>query len=81
MNIADLNICFDINDEIYLSKKVLIAYLKVDKVLIIVFYKCVNFADIFSLKLVVELPKHMRNNNYFMELIDHNNFYIALFIA
>ena len=52
------------------SKKVQIAYLKTDKAFIKIFSKYVNFANVFLLKLAIELPKHMGINDYTIELID-----------
>ncbi len=48
-----------------------IVYLKEDKALIEIPYKYSNFADIFLLKLVVELLKHMGINNHTIELVDN----------
>ena len=44
--------------------------MKVDEVLTKVPSKYANFADVFSPKLVVELPKHIRINNYAIKLVD-----------
>ena len=54
----------------YPSKKAQIAYLKIDKAFTKVFSKYANFVDIFSPKLVVELPKYTRINNHAIKLIN-----------
>ena len=55
---------------IYLSKKALMAHLKVNEAFIKVFSKYTNFAEIFLLKLAVKLLKHTRINNHTIELLD-----------
>ena len=62
------NISFDIGDKVYLLKKTQIAHLKTDKTTTKVFSKYTNFANIFSLKLVVKLSEHMSINNYIIKL-------------
>ncbi len=54
----------------HLSKKVQIAYLKVDKVITRVFSEYTDFGDVFLPKLTVKPPKHTRINNYAIELVD-----------
>ena len=60
-----------LNDEVYPSKKHYKAYLKVDKALIKDFNEYTNFADVFSSKLAVKLPKYMSINNYAIKFIDY----------
>ncbi len=48
-----------------------ITYLKADEAPSKVHSKYTNFADIFSLKLAVELLKHMRINNHNIKLVDN----------
>ncbi len=52
------------------SKKAQIAHLKVDKVSTKVPSKYADFADVFSPKLTIELPKHIEINNHVIELVD-----------
>ena len=54
----------------HLLKTTQIAYLKVDKASTKVSNKYTDFADVFSLMLVVELPKHMEINNYAIKSVD-----------
>ncbi len=54
----------------YPLKRVQIAHLKVDKNLIEDFSKYVDFADIFSPKLAVELPKYTEINKHVIELVN-----------
>ena len=54
----------------YLSRKVQIAHSKADEALTKVLSKYVNFADVFSPKLAVELPKYMEINDYVIKLMD-----------
>ena len=51
-------------------KRAQIAHLKVDKAPIKVFSKYADFTDVFSLKLAIKLLKHMKINNYIIELVD-----------
>lgn len=60
----------DSDDKVHLSKKALIAYLKVDEVSTKVPSEYGNFADIFSPKLALELYKYMGINNYAIKLVD-----------
>ena len=53
----------------YPLKKAQIAYLKVDEALIKVFNKYANFANVFSLKLVIKLLKYIRINNNTIKLV------------
>ncbi len=55
----------------YPSKKAQIAHLKIDEAFIEVFSKYADFADIFLLKLVIELLKHININDPTIELIDN----------
>ena len=52
------------------QKKAQIAHLKVDEALIKIPSKYADFADVFSLKLVAELPKHTRIHDHAIELVD-----------
>ncbi len=47
-----------------------ITHLKADEILTKVPNEYANFANVFSSKLVVELPKHTRINNRSIELVD-----------
>ena len=47
-----------------------IAHLKADKAFTEVPNKYVNFVDIFLPKLAIKRPKHIRMNNYIIELVD-----------
>ena len=51
-------------------KKVQIAHLKADEALTKVPSKYTNFADVFSLKLAVELLEHTRINDHAIKLVD-----------
>ncbi len=51
-------------------KRAQIAYLKADKAFIKVPSKYADFADVFSPKLAIELPKHTRINDHAIELVD-----------
>ena len=55
----------------HLSRKSQIAYLKADKASTKVLSKYINFADVFSLKLVIELSKYMEINDHAIELMDN----------
>ena len=68
--IAIFNISFDIGDKIHLLKMVQITYLKANKALIEVFCNYTDFAEVFLSKLVIKLPKHLKINNYAIELVD-----------
>ncbi len=54
----------------HLLKKAQIAYLKANKVSTKVLSKYTDFADVFSSKLAIKLPKHTEINNHTIELID-----------
>ena len=69
VHVAALNI--DPGDEVYLLKKVQVAYLKADEVSIKVSSKYVDFVDIFFPKLAAELPKHTKINDHTIELVDY----------
>ena len=71
----------DLGDKMHPSKRAQIIYLKVDKVSNKVSSKYANFANIFLLKSVIKLSKYTDINNYVIELIVINNFFIAPFIA
>ncbi len=59
---ATLNI--DSDDEINPSKKAQIAYLKADEAPSKLSNKYADFADVFSPKLAIELPEHMKINDH-----------------
>ena len=61
----------DSDDEVHPSKKAQIAHLIANEVLIKVFSKYTDFADVFLPKLVVKLLKYIKINNYTIELIDN----------
>ena len=56
------------------SKKAQIAHLKVDEAFTKVLSKYTDFADVFSSKLVVKLPKYIKINNYTIKLVDDQQF-------
>ena len=58
------NISFNSNTKIYLSKKAQISYFKFDKTLTKVFYKDIDFINIFFLNLAIKLLKYIDNNIY-----------------
>lgn len=60
----------DLGDKIHPSKKVLIAYLKVDEAPIKLPSKYADFVDVFLPKLAVELSEYTEINNYVIELVD-----------
>lgn len=68
VQIAALSI--DSVDEVHPSQRTQIAYLKADAGPIKVLSKYANILDIFSPKLVVELPKYTRINNHTIKLIN-----------
>ena len=57
-------------NKVHPSKKAQIAYFKANKALIKVFSEYADFIDVFSPKLVVELPEHTRINDLIIELVD-----------
>ena len=58
--VLNVNLC----DKVYPSKKAQIAHLKADEASTKVLSKYINFADVLSSKLAVELPKYTRFNNH-----------------
>ncbi len=60
----------DSDDEVYLLRKAEIAHLKADVTSIEVPSEYVNFADVFSPKLAVELSEHIGINDHTIELVD-----------
>ena len=68
VNIAALSV--DFGDEVHPSKKAQIAHLKADKAPTKVLSRYADFPDVFLLKLAAKLRKHMRINNYIIELVD-----------
>ena len=60
----------DLDDEIHPSRKALISYFKVNETSTKVFSKYADFANIFSLKSVSELPKHTKINDHAIKLVD-----------
>ena len=61
----------DLGDEVYPSKEAQIAHLKANKAFIKVFSKYINFVDIFSSKLAVELLEYTKINNHVIKLVDN----------
>ena len=57
-------------DEVYSLRKAQIVHLKVDKAPSKVPSKYTDFADVFSSKLIGELPEHMEINDRTIELVD-----------
>ena len=66
--IAVLNI--DLDDEMHPSRKAQIAHLKADEAPTKVPSKYIDFADVFSPKLAIELSKYMKINDHTIELVD-----------
>ncbi len=64
---------FSVNssDEMHPSRRAQIAHLKVDEAPSKLPGKYVDFVDIFSLKLDVELPEHIGINNHTIKLVDN----------
>ena len=60
----------DQGDEVHLSIKAQVAYLKVDEASIKVPSKFADFAKKNFPKLVAELPKHTRFNDHAIEIVD-----------
>lgn len=60
--------------DIYSSYRVKIVYLKADKISIIVVFEYIDFVDVFSLDLVVELLEHIKINNDAIELINDKQY-------
>ena len=60
----------NLNNEIHLSKRAQIAYLKADKAPTKVLSKYIDFADIFLLKLAIEFSEYMRINNHIIKLLN-----------
>ena len=57
------------DSHVYISQKAQIASLKADKALIFIPHKYDNFVDIFFKNLTAELPKHIKINDHFIDLI------------
>ena len=68
VHIAALSV--DLGDEVHPSRRAQIAHLKADEAPTKVPSEYADFADIFSLKLAVELPKHTGINNHAIKLVD-----------
>ncbi len=68
VHVAALNV--NSGDEVHPSKKAQIAHLKAAKAPSEVPSKYTNFADVFSPKLVIELPEHIKINDHAIELVD-----------
>ncbi len=66
--VAALNV--DSGNEMHPSKKAQIAHLKVDETPSEMLGKYVDFADVFSPKLVAELPEHIGINDHTTKLVD-----------
>ncbi len=66
-------VAFNINsgNEIHLLKRAQITHLKMDKAPTKVLSKYADFTDVFSPKLAIELPKHIKINNHAIELVDN----------
>ncbi len=60
----------NLSDEIHLSRRAQIGHLKADEVPSKVPSKYTDFANVFSRKLVGELPEHTEINNHVIELVD-----------
>ena len=69
VHVAALSV--DSGDEVYPFKRAQIAHLKVDEASSKVPSKYADFANVFSPKLVTELPEHMKINDYSIELVDN----------
>ena len=61
----------ELDNEIYISKKVQKDYLKVDEASTKVFSNYTDFADVFSPKLAAKHPKHTRISNHSIKLVDN----------
>lgn len=68
--IVAFNINFEDN-KVHTSRRAQITYLKVDKTLIKVTSKYVDFVNVISLNLAVELSEHISINNYAIELVNN----------
>ena len=68
VHIAALSV--DSNNRMHPLKRAQMAHLKADKAFSKVSSKYTNFANIFLLKLAVELPKHIRINNHTIKLVN-----------
>ena len=60
----------NLGNKVYPLKKAQIAHPKADEAYTKVFNKYVDFADIFSPKLAIELSKHIKINNNAIKLMD-----------
>ncbi len=69
--ITALNISFDLGNEVHLSKKAQIAYLKADKTLTEVPSKYADFVDVFLPKLATKLRKYTKISDHTIELVDN----------
>ncbi len=63
-------LCVDSGNELHLSRRAQIAHLKADEAPTEVPSEYTDFADVFSPKLVVELPEHTGINDYAIKLVD-----------
>ncbi len=79
VHIATLSVNSD--DEMHPSRKAQMGHLKVDKALTKVPNEYVDFADVFSPKLAVELQEHTKINDHAIELVDDWQPQYGLFIA
>ncbi len=68
VHVAALSV--DSGDEVYPSRRTQIAHLKANEAPTKVLREYVDFADVFSPKLAVELPEHTEINDYAIELVD-----------
>ena len=64
-------LCIDFDNNVYISKKAQMAYLKVNKALIKVLSKYTDFIDILLPKQAAKLPKHIKINNHTIKFVDH----------
>ncbi len=69
VHIAALSV--DLGDGVHPSKKAQIAHLKVDKVPFKGPSEYADFAEVYTLKLAIELLEHMEINDYTIELVDN----------
>lgn len=60
----------DIGDELHLLQKAQIAHLKAGKASAKISSQYADFANVFSPKLAIELPKHININNHVIKLVD-----------
>lgn len=54
----------DPNPEIYLYYRAFIVYLKDNGAFILIFFKYIDFINVFTKSLIAELPKYIKISNY-----------------